>query len=221
MRVVKNEPGTQTEKLARFLLSYRTTPHSATGCPPAEILMGRRLRTRLELLRPYLSARIEQKSRRFDPMIKRSFEVGEPVLAKDYRNRRTAWTKGVIQDRLGPVTYRVQVGKLFWKRHIDQLRELAGSKVADLEPKHCELPEIDLAEPPDAIVSLPKPDPPPQPSSFQKPSLPVVSPPPAEQIVPLQDVPDNSVPSVSSFPEENKRRSTRIRARPKRLIEEM
>ena len=67
-------------------------------------------------------------------MVKRSFEAGEPVLARDYRNQRTAWTKGVIQDRLGPVTYRVQVGKLFWKRHIDQLRELTGSKVADLEP---------------------------------------------------------------------------------------
>ena len=37
MRVIKNEPGTQTEKLARFLLSYRTTPHSATGCPPASM----------------------------------------------------------------------------------------------------------------------------------------------------------------------------------------
>ena len=104
MKVMKNEPGTQTEKLARFLLSYRTTPHSATGCPPAEILMGRRLRTRLKLFRPDLSARMEQKSRRFDPMVKRSFEVGESVFAKDYRNRRTAWTKGVIQDRLGPVT---------------------------------------------------------------------------------------------------------------------
>ena len=40
IRVIKNEPRTQTEKLARFLLSYQTTPHSATGCPPAEILMG-------------------------------------------------------------------------------------------------------------------------------------------------------------------------------------
>lgn len=26
MKVMKNEPGTQTEKLARFLVSYRTTP---------------------------------------------------------------------------------------------------------------------------------------------------------------------------------------------------
>ena len=104
---------------------------------------------------------------------------------------------------------------------IYRLRELAGSKVADLEPKHYELPEIDLAEPPDAIVSLPKPDPPPQSALFEKPSLPLMSPRLAEQILPPQDVSDNSVPSVSSFPEESKRRSTRIRARPKCLIEEM
>ena len=107
------------------------------------------------------------------------------------------------------------------KRQIDRLRELAASKVADLEPKHCELPEIDLAEPPDAIVSLPNPDPPPQSALFEKPSLPVVSPPLAEQIVPPQDVSENSVPIVSNFPEVNKRRSTRMRARPNRLIEEM
>ncbi|PFX22103.1 Retrovirus-related Pol polyprotein from transposon 17.6 [Stylophora pistillata] len=80
MRVMKNEPGTQTQKLARFLLRYRTTPHTATGCPPAEILMGRRLRTRLGLLRPDLSARMEQKSRRINPMVRRGFEVGEPVM---------------------------------------------------------------------------------------------------------------------------------------------
>ena len=91
MRVMKNEPGIQTEKLARFLLSYRTTPN--TGCLPAEILMGRRLRTRLELLRPDLSARMEQKSRRMNPMVRRGFEVGEPVMAKDYLNRGSAWTR--------------------------------------------------------------------------------------------------------------------------------
>ena len=31
MKTMKDEPGTQAEKLARFLLSYRTTPHTGTG----------------------------------------------------------------------------------------------------------------------------------------------------------------------------------------------
>ena len=74
-------------------------------------------------------------------------------MAKDYRNRGSAWTKGVVQDRSGPITYLVQVGKLLWKRHIDQLRDLAGSKVADVEPKNCELPEVDLPETLDAMYA--------------------------------------------------------------------
>ena len=39
----KMEDGSVQTKLSRFLLSYRTTPHSTTGVPPAELLMKRRL----------------------------------------------------------------------------------------------------------------------------------------------------------------------------------
>ena len=218
---MKNEPGTQTEKLARFLLGYRTTPHTATGCPTAEILMGRRLRTRLELLRPDLSARIEQKSRKMNLMARRGFEVGEPVNAKEYRNRGSVWTKGVIQDRLGPVTYRVQVGKLFWKRHIDQLRELAGSKVVDAEPKSTELPEVDLPETLDASMPVPTQDPSPQQQFVpnETPATPLVEVPPSGLIVPQDE--NRSDTPVPTVPEESRRRSTRIRSKPKRLIEEM
>ena len=80
---------------------------------------------------------------------------------KDYHKRASAWSKGVIQDRLGLVTYKVQVGELLWKRHIDQLCELAASKVADVEPNCPELPEIDLFEIPDtsnASVPVSEPD---------------------------------------------------------------
>ena len=38
----KMEDGTVQTKLSRFLLSHRTTPHSTTGVPPAELLMKRR-----------------------------------------------------------------------------------------------------------------------------------------------------------------------------------
>jgi len=190
------ERGYQTEKLARFLLSYRTTPHTATGCLPAEILIGRRLRTRLELLRPDLSVPMEPKSRRMNPMVRSGFEVGEPVMAKDYRNRGSVWIKGVIQDRLGPVTYRVQV---LWKRHIDQLRELSGSKVADVEPKSSELPEVDLPETLDASMPVPMQDPSPQQQFVpnETPATPLVEVPPSGQIVPHQENrTDTPIPTV-------------------------
>ncbi|XP_022786636.1 uncharacterized protein K02A2.6-like [Stylophora pistillata] len=205
------------QTLARFLLSYRTTPHTVTGCPPAEILMGRRLRTRLELLRPDLSARMKKKSRRINPMVRCGFEIGESVMVKDYRNRGSAWIKGVVQDRLGPVTYRVQVEKLLWKRHVDQLRELAGSKVADVQPNICELPEIDLPQKVDATVSVPNQDLSPQQQSMpsEKSTKPWVEVTPPGQSITLEDVTDNTVPK------EPRRRSSRIRSKPKRLIEEM
>ena len=34
------------EKLSKFLLKYRITPHTTTGIPPSELLMGRPLRSR-------------------------------------------------------------------------------------------------------------------------------------------------------------------------------
>ena len=48
-------------RVADFLLRYRTTPHSTTGATPAELLMKRRLRTRLSLVKPDLTQEIENK----------------------------------------------------------------------------------------------------------------------------------------------------------------
>jgi len=39
-------------QLAKFLFRYRITPHATTGVPPAELLMQRKPRSRLDLLRP-------------------------------------------------------------------------------------------------------------------------------------------------------------------------
>ena len=131
MKTMENEPGPLVEGLARFLLGYRTTPHTATSCTPAEILMGRRIRTRLDLLHPNLSARMAEKTGNADQSTPRVYEFGEPVMVKDYCARQSKWTKGVVQHRIGPVTDRVQVGNLVWTRHLNQLSSIAGSKVAD------------------------------------------------------------------------------------------
>ena len=53
----------------------------------------------------------------------------------------------------------MQVVEFLWKRRIDQLRELAGSKVADVELKTCDLLEIDLTETLDESVSVSTQDP--------------------------------------------------------------
>ena len=54
----KMTQGTLKQKLARFLFSYRTTPHSTTGVSPAELLMNRKLKSALDLLNPRLSDKV-------------------------------------------------------------------------------------------------------------------------------------------------------------------
>ena len=46
------------QSLAPFLFSYRTTPNSMTGQTPAELFLNRRLRMRLDLLRPDLGRKV-------------------------------------------------------------------------------------------------------------------------------------------------------------------
>ena len=55
----------------------------------------------------------------------RQIEVGEPVYVQDYR-KNPKWVKGVVVEKLGPVTYNVQLEhELIWKRHLDQIRRMS------------------------------------------------------------------------------------------------
>ena len=47
-------------KVQQFVFSYRNTPHSTTGMSPAELLIGRRLRGRLNLLKHFGSNEADQ-----------------------------------------------------------------------------------------------------------------------------------------------------------------
>ena len=53
--------GTMHTQLAKVLLTYRVTPQSTTGQAPAELLLGRRPHTCLDLFRPNTSDRVERK----------------------------------------------------------------------------------------------------------------------------------------------------------------
>ena len=131
--------GTLEERLDRFLFQYRITPQTTTGVPPAELLMKRKLNSKLDLLRPDLASKVEGKqedqTRSRASCRHRQFDVSSAVYARDYRPGGKKWTPGTIVERNGLV-YVVNIPgikPLKWRRHIEQLRE-----------RHPEAPKLPL-----------------------------------------------------------------------------
>ena len=52
--------GSLETRVARFLFTYRITPHTTTGNSPSELLLGRRLRCHLDFLHPSIQAKVFQ-----------------------------------------------------------------------------------------------------------------------------------------------------------------
>ena len=98
-------------KLSRFLFWYRLTPHSTTGVPPAELLLGRIPRSQLDLLKPELSTKVqlkqESQKRNHDIHTKgREFQIGDQVFVKEFPSGKD-WLEGTITEVRGPLTYHV------------------------------------------------------------------------------------------------------------------
>ena len=102
MKAMGSERGTLNEKLASFLLSYRTIPHIATRITPSELFLGRRVRTKLDAIRPALEQSIMKRlaSKEKKP---RTFQVGNLATVRDYRNRpqKPSWIKFGIRHVYG------------------------------------------------------------------------------------------------------------------------
>jgi len=120
--------GTVETKLSRYLMRYRITPHTTTGISPAELLMKRKPRCRLDLVRPNLKSHVHKKQMdqkvNHDQHAKlRTFQVGDMVYVKNFA-RGPVWVSGHITCQNGPVSYSVELqdGRI-WKRHVDHLRK--------------------------------------------------------------------------------------------------
>jgi len=120
--------GSVEEKLMKFLFKYRITPHSTTGIPPAELLMGCRLRSRLNLLHPDLFNKIEhaqviQKSNHNLKKSCRTFVDGDSVYAKNFTSSNQKWIPGIIDKVTGPLSYVIKLpdGSTIC-RYIDHLK---------------------------------------------------------------------------------------------------
>ncbi|CAH2068762.1 unnamed protein product, partial [Iphiclides podalirius] len=110
--------------LIKFLLEYRNCEHATTGVSPAVALQGRRLRGRLDALRPDVVAAVcskqEQQVAR-TAGAHREFRVGDAV-ARDYRTKGSKWAEAIIVKKTGPVSYKVDLGNgVEWRRNVDQV----------------------------------------------------------------------------------------------------
>ncbi|XP_060550095.1 uncharacterized protein K02A2.6-like [Pantherophis guttatus] len=120
--LTKMGPGDWQERIDNFLLTQHITPHATTHKSPAELLMGRRLRSPLDRLHPQYSPEVTATASR--PL--RAFSNGDSIFALNFSGS-PKWLKGKIASTTGPKSYIVELEDgQFTRRHIDQLRKRWG-----------------------------------------------------------------------------------------------
>ena len=138
-----NTKGELELRLARILFKYRNTPHSTTGVKPAELLLGCKPRTHLDLLHPDIAPRVEkkqaaQKEAHDNKKPERFFEVGDRILARNFQ-KGEKWLTGQIEIELGPQSYFIKLssGKIV-RRHLDHVQ------IRSMPESESQLPELVL-----------------------------------------------------------------------------
>lgn len=112
-------------RISRFLFKYRVTPQTTTGLSPAELLMGRRLRTHLDLLHPDMSHQIaekQDKQKQSSSSATRKFLVNDRLYAKDF-HRKNKWIPVTVTKVTGPLSYQLLTEDgIVIRRHVAHLR---------------------------------------------------------------------------------------------------
>ena len=126
----KTSEGSLETRIAKFLFHQRLTPHTSTGNSLAELLMGRRPRSLLDVVRPDLSKTVRQhqesQKRQHDRHAKTwQFSIGDSVFVRNFSQQypQPTWLSGEIVSVCGPVSYTVRLSdhRTVWQ-HIDHIR---------------------------------------------------------------------------------------------------
>ena len=129
--------------VSRLLFAARHTPSSVTGVSPAEMMFKHKPQTRLSRLKPDVSTSWRKAAERMVKTrlgsVPRDFQVGERVTARNY-SRGGKWVAGVILEKTGPVSYKVQINGGIIRRHVDQLR--MDGRTEDVKRDTCEAPTV-------------------------------------------------------------------------------
>ena len=135
----KSSEGSTETRIAKFLFHQRLTPHTSTGNSPAELLMGRRPRSLLDVVRPDLSKTVRQhqesQKRQHDRHAKiRQFSMGDTVFIRNFSQQypHPTWLPGEIVSVSGPVSYTVRLSDhRTVRRHVDHIRRRPPTQPPD------------------------------------------------------------------------------------------
>ena len=111
------------------MFDYGITPHSTTGISPANLLMNRQPKSKLDLVLPNLSKQItdvqHKQKQQHDQHVKcLSFNPGDRLLARNYNDTEMR-LPGQTVEVTGTVSYKVRIDKDggIFQRNQDQLRK--------------------------------------------------------------------------------------------------
>lgn len=109
-------------RLARFLINYRRTPQ-ISGHSPSELMFGRPIRTKLDLIHPRKNSAQLINSAAHTPLL-RQFQVKDSVFARNFR-RGEKWEKGQVTKHIGNAMYEIQTKDGLVRKHANQIRKAA------------------------------------------------------------------------------------------------
>ena len=125
MKASKGSAADWELRLQRFLIAYRNTPQKSTGRAPAELLIGRKIRTKLDLLKPDVSknidkALIEQKLHHDKHAKPKIFTTGQHVWVQNITGK--GYQAGKVVKCNSEHSYLVEINGRVVKKHSDQLK---------------------------------------------------------------------------------------------------
>lgn len=110
---LKKMTGPLEVRIPRFLLKYRVTPQATTGIAQAELLMGRRIGTHLDLLYPTTKQRVRshqmgQKTSADTHTHTRQFNPGDRVLCRNFATG-PKWLPDKVLEREGKTMVKIEL----------------------------------------------------------------------------------------------------------------
>ncbi|XP_031338384.1 uncharacterized protein K02A2.6-like isoform X5 [Photinus pyralis] len=113
--------------ISRYLLTYRSSIHSTTNETPSNLMLGRKLRTVFDILKPNVDRKVRENQEKQIQNCKgkeyKQFKVGDTIMARDYKDvNNKNWTEAKIKEVIGKKNYlcRGKDGRI-WRRHQDQI----------------------------------------------------------------------------------------------------